>query len=766
MRWIPFFLIITLPIFAPAQNALPPIGLWREALPYSSAKDVTISSSKVYCATPYSLFTVDLQTKEINRISKISGLSETSISTIQFDDVTEDLFIAYTNSNIDIINSSGIHNLPYIKQFNNAGDKSIYNIYVQNHIAYLSTGLGVILVNADKYEIKDSWFIGANGNYVKTNGFTIGNNAYYAATDEGLKTVSVSTNNAADSHNWNDLSGTNGLPAGSCKMVVSISNQVYALVNDTVFSFTNNSWNLFFANGIAINNINVSGNHLFVSQGTGSNTNQVIELASNGTILNTIKQAGIIAYPLKAVKSGTDTWIADLYGGLSHWTGNSFEQYKLNSPEDIALGQITSANNAVYFAAGSVNDSWNYLYNRNGLYQFGNGTWTNYNQFHYPGLDSVMDIITIAIDPRDQSIWEGSYGGGLIHILTNGQFSIYKQNSPLLQTIGDPGSYRVSGLAFDNDQNLWISNYGSLAELHVLKNNGSWRSFSIPFYVGANAAAQIVIDDANQKWIISPPNNGILVFNDNQTIDNPADDQWKLITNVSGSGNLTSNNVLSIAKDKNGFIWVGTSNGVSVFQCPESIFSSTGCEAVWPVINEGSFADYLFKGVTVNDIAVDGANQKWFATSNGAWLLSPEGDKVIYHFTEDNSPLLSNDVKKVGINGSTGEVYFGTSKGICSFRGTATEASETNNKVLVFPNPVPPGYNGSIAIRGVPENSIVRITELNGRLVYQTISNGGQAIWNGKDIRGNIVSSGVYLVMAQDETKQNKIVTKIVFIGR
>ena len=265
---------------------------------------------KFIVATPYSLFTVDLQTKEINRLSKISGLSETGINAIQFDDATQDLFVAYTNSNIDIINSSGIHNLPFIKQFNNAGDKSIYQIYVLNHTAYLSTGLGVILINADKYEIRDSWFIGNNGNYIKTTGFTICNNAYYAATDEGLKSAPVSTNNPADSHNWNNLSGINGLPPGGCKMVVSISNQVFALVNDTVFTLTNNTWNFFYSNGVAINTINVSADHLFISQGTGSATNQVLELSSNGSILTTLKQAGVISYPLKAIKIGI--WIRGL----------------------------------------------------------------------------------------------------------------------------------------------------------------------------------------------------------------------------------------------------------------------------------------------------------------------------------------------------------------------------------------------------------------------------------------------------------------------
>ena len=153
-------------------------------------------------------------------------------------------------------------------------------------------------------------------------------------------------------------------------------------------------------------------------------------------------------------------------------------------------------------------------------------------------------------------------------------------------------------------------------------------------------------------------------------------------------------------------------------------------------------------------------------TKNGAWLLSADGAKIIYQFTTDNSPLVDNNVQKITIDGKTGEVFFATAKGICSFRSTATEGGTQNSNVLVFPNPVPPGYTGSIAIRGLVDNAFVKITELDGRLVYQTRSFGGQAIWNGKNYKGGNVATGVYLVLVSDDTRTEKIATKIVFIGK
>lgn len=738
--------------------------MWREHLPYHSAIDVTASDTKIYCATPYSLFTVDLASNEIERLGKISGLSETGVNTIKYDAISKKLMIAYSNSNIDLVDDKGIHNIPDLKRENSSGDKSIYQIFPDNNRWYLSTGLGVLAVDADKQEIKDSWIIGNNGNFVKTNAFTKNNNFFYAATEEGLKIISVTNSNPADFKNWQTLSGSNGLSPSPCRYVAALQNKTIALQNDSVFVDNAGIWNLFFTNGTPIVSINVSENKLLICQRKTVGS-QVVVLRADGSTERIIQANGVTDYPSNAISVNHNYWIADRYDGLSGWTGSSYESYKLNSPEDIASGGMTVHNGKFYAAAGTVNDSWNYQYNRNGIYKLDDGTWTNYNQFSFPLLDTMMDFITVAIDPRDESIWGGSYGGGLLHVKNNNQFEIYKQNSPIEQTVGDPGSYRVSGLAFDADGNLWITNFGANHQLHVLKTNGSWKSFSVPFSLSNNAAAQIVIDDANQKWIASPLGNGLLVFNDNNTIDNAGDDRWKLLKMGPGVGNLPSNEVLSIAKDRSGFIWVGTTDGVAILQCPQETFGS-GCDAIWPVIKEGSFANYLFKGQGVTSIAVDGADRKWMATSSGAWLLNADGDKVLEHFTEENSALLSDDVKNIAIDGKTGEVFFGTAKGICSYRGTATNTQETKNNVLVFPNPVPPSYNGNIGIRGLPDNSIVKITETNGRLVYQTRATGGQAVWNGKDYTGRQAASGIYLVIAEDDNKQEKVVTKIVFISK
>lgn len=749
------------------QDPIQPIGEWREHLPYHSAIDVDGDDKIIYCATPYSLFSVDLSENSISRISRLNGLTETGVEAINYNSLSGKLLIGYKSSNIDILYRNDVINIPDIKIDNIVGDKAIYNIYASGKYFYLSTGLGVIVIDADKYEVKDSWFIGSSGGQVKVNGFTTDNSFYYAATDEGLKRTPLNTIDPANYLNWSVLSGSNNLSSGLCENVITVQNEIYVLKNDSVFKFNGNSWTLFFNDaGWEIKNLNGSGGKIIISEIRNDGSAKIVSLNTDGTLARLLQQQNLIENPEKTILINNNYWVADSSGGLTKFMSVGFENYNLNSPQSIATGQLVFDHSNLYAAAGTVDINWQGQNNKNGLYQFSNGEWTNYNYRINARLDSVPDIISIAIDPIDESIWSGSFGGGLVHIKQANNIEIFKQNSFINPSTTDPNSYRVAGLSFDNDKNLWISNYGAAQSIVVKKTDGSTKTFSPPFSLNQFAVSQIIIDDENQKWIVSPLGNGLLCFNDRNTIDNSNDDSWKLYRAGAGVGNLPSNNVLCIAKDKNGFIWIGTDDGIGVIQCPQNVFAAGSCEAILPVVTQGGFNQFLFKGERVRSIAVDGADRKWVATKNGVWLISSEGDKVIYRFTETNSPLLSNDVNEIAVNGKTGEVFFATANGICSYRSTATEGSGKNENVLVFPNPVPPGYKGTIAIRGVVDNAIVKITELDGRLVYQTRALGGQAVWDGKDYRGRQISTGIYLVLISDDGRKENLATKIIFVNK
>jgi ligand-binding sensor domain-containing protein len=414
--------------------------------------------------------------------------------------------------------------------------------------------------------------------------------------------------------------------------------------------------------------------------------------------------------------------------------------------------------------AGSVNDSWNYQFNPNGFYRFDGGFWTNVNLYSNPVLDTVLDLVAVARDYGRQKVYLGSYGGGLLEYGADGAMKIFKQGTGLQAATGDPNSYRVAGLAMDGDGDLWIANYGAPQDLVLKKSDGSWASFPIPFSHSENAVSQMIFDDAGHLWIVSPKGNGLFCYDPGADHASSGDDRWRFLRQGVGNGNLPSSDVRCVARDGDGFIWVGTAKGIGIFTCLDGIFDNNGCEAYLPVVVQDGVPGYLFHGDEVRTIAVDGANRKWIGTRKGAWLISADGEKTIAHFTEANSPLLSNDVNHIAIDPSTGEVFFSTFNGICSFRGTATVADSTARGVLVFPNPVPPGYGGTIVIRGLPENAWVRITELDGRLVYQSRSLGGQAVWDGRNYKGEKVSSAAYLVLASDANNQSKVVAKVFFV--
>ncbi|OQP58540.1 hypothetical protein A4R26_03540 [Niastella populi] len=758
-----YCLALTIPFVSMAQ--LQPIGQWRDHLPYQQVTGVTHTADKIWAATPYSLFSVDAADNSIERWSRTNGLSETGISAIAAEPGGRRLVIAYTNSNIDVLVDEKVININALKNAATAGDKSVRSIYIHQQLAYVATGFGIVVVNLDKYEIKDTWIIGNNGSKIKVNSVA-GDGAFlYAATEEGIKKAPVNNINLADFRNWQLVSGASGLPAGVVQSVVSVQNKVLALKNDTLYLQSGANWNVFYRDGWVIKNCTVSDNVILLSE-TNNNSGRIVTLTASGSFERIIQDAQLTQRPQQAVAFQNTYWIADTLAGLSNFSGASFNRLIPGSPLSTVTGGMQIVHNTLWAAAGSVNANWEPQNNKNGLFTLSDNNWNYFNSTRFSILDTLPDLVSVAVDPANESVWAGSFGGGLVNIKKDNSIQIFKQNSAIQPAYFNPASYRVSGLAVDAESNLWVANYGALSPLHVRKADGNWRSFIIPFSLSEQAVSQIVIDDNNQKWIVLPKNKGLVCFSHGEGIDNPGDDKWKLYQSGKGNGNLPDNQVRCIAKDKNNFIWVGTAKGVGIIQCAQQVFTSQGCEAVLPVVQQDNFAGYLFSDEDVQSIAIDGADRKWIGTKNGVWLISADANKIIYRFTESNSELLSNDVKQIAIDGKTGEVFFATARGICSFRGTATEKTETNSDVLVFPNPVPPGYNGTIAIRGVAHNAIVKITELNGRLVYQTRALGSQVVWNGKDYKGRSVLSGIYLVFSSDENHQEKQVTKIVFIQK
>ena len=736
------------------------IGEWRDHLPYQQTISVTHTKDAVWVATPFALLRYDPLGHEIERKSKVNGLSGSSISAIEASAQSGKVVVAYANSNIDVVHDEKIFNIDDILTSNIPADKKINHILISNELAYLSSGLGIIVLDLLKMEVKETYVIGNTGNYIEV--FRTARTAthLYAATSEGLKMVSVSEPNPTDFSKWNFALP----PSSEIQNVIVFNNNILFRQRDSIFTLQNGIKNFFYADGWEIRNETVSENKLLLSETLG-NAGRVLEISMSGAVTKILENSTFIKKPEEVIYFHNKYWIADSITGFSYLEGNSFSSLSPDAPAAISTGKTILQNNILWATAGGINENWQPLDKPAGIFSFINNTWTNYTAATIAGFDSLQDIVSVAIDPSDGSAWAGSFGDGLIHIKNVNEIDYHKQNSQLEPAVTSPGSYRISGLSFDADQNLWITNYGAVNNLHVKRKNNTWLKFAIPLQLTENAVADILIDDYNQKWIISPK-NGLIVFNHGQQLDVTSDDRYKLLRNGRGNGNLPDNEVLSIAKDKNGLLWVGTANGVGIIACAAEIFANNSCETILPVVQQDNFPGYLFNGERVQVIAIDGADRKWIGTRNGAWLISADGEKTIHRFTTANSPLPDNDIRSISINGKTGEVFFFTVAGTYSYRGTATEATETSESLFVFPNPVPPDYTGAIAIRGKLNNATIKIVELNGRLIYETKASGGQAIWNGKDFQGRKVASGVYLILLTDEAGKEKLSGKIVIIKK
>jgi ligand-binding sensor domain-containing protein len=231
--------------------------------------------------------------------------------------------------------------------------------------------------------------------------------------------------------------------------------------------------------------------------------------------------------------------------------------------------------------------------------------------------------------------------------------------------------------------------------------------------------------------------------------------------------NQVISSVISIAEDLEGNIWVGSDQGPLIYYNPEKVFDGDlNAFRIKIPRNDGTgLVDYLLKNETITSIVVDGANRKWLGTLNsGAYYLSPDGTILLRNFNEQNSPILSNTIVSMAADNKTGDVWFGTTKGIQSFRGDATTGEEKFTNVYSFPNPVREDFTGNVTITGLMRDSQIRITDISGNLVYETVSDGGQASWDLKTYNGKHVATGVYLIFCASNDGTQSVVTKMLVI--
>lgn len=757
MRSIVILLLISAALTAKAQYS---IGSWKDHLPYNNAFSICHYNNNIYLATENGLFIKETADNSIRKLNKTNGLSDVGITAVENNE--NQLVIGYLNGNIDVIEKTDIHNIPLLKNEAILGEKKINNININNEIAYLSCSFGILEVNLPQKEISNTYWLNASQS-LAVNEIAFFQNQLFAATDSGLY-FAHQDDNLIDFHSWNVKSFTAGKKINA---LAAKDSTLFYQTADSLYSYPERFEAIAIANSSIIT---LAQEKLYLLSPTVA-----YEIRLDGELVE-VYNSNELAYVRDLLILNDTSYFADFSKGLVTNIGEEWSHDYPKGPHSINAYSIAVNENYLFIATGGI-DAWN-----NAKVNMGT-LWSDYYDWNRLSGEylGAKDIVDVKINPtNEKEIVLSTWNEGLIELgwsESNQRFEKQQQYTHLntnshLNTLSTDtsssiyGWIRVKSIAYDEEGNLWGANSQVNNPLFVKKNNGEWASFGFSSVNTTNVhLGNFLIDDVGQKWVILPQGIGLVVYNDNNTIDNVNDDQDKVISGALGSGNLPSTSIYCMAKDRNGEIWVGSNKGVAVFFNPENIFNGGDYDAQQILVEVDGYIEYLLTNETVTTIAVDGANRKWLGTQNaGLFLVSEDGTEQVHHFTADNSPLLSNNIIDVKINPSSGEVYIATAKGLVSYFSDATEGSLTHENVIVYPNPVRPEYNGTIAIKGLVQDADVKITDINGVLVHETQALGSQAVWDGKNGYGDRVQTGVYLVFSTNATGTETNVAKILFV--
>lgn len=740
------------------------IGQWRSYLPYNTAKYVTQNPTTIFYASDFSLLEIDKDENSAQRLTKVNGLSDVEIQLLKHSPFDDKMVLVYENGNIDFVSDNGIINFPFVKQREIQGDKNIYDItFVAADRVFLSTGFGILELDPQSATATNDIRTG-----VPILSLTLFDGFFYAATEEGIYRAKddPSVNLLDFSSNWKLLGTEEGFPADySSRQVLALEDKLVADVSDTMMFFQNGVLDsIFHKPGFGFEFFSAEGALLILGiDGNNGDPDKIVFFEKNGEKRRELGISCIsrnIRYAVEDEKG--QIWIADdsrefrvLESLFSSCDSTTYE-----GPPSAEIWDIEVTEDELWVATGGFRES-----NRGNLFRFDgvlrlkeNGAWEQYSRNTRTELlgvvpddpgDDFADFVKVKVTPGGEKVWMGSYLEGLVEFdLAADTMNFFDESTCIGSVVGDPARSRLAGIALDDQENVWFTSYLSDRPFGVItKEDRNCINFAPPACLGFTELLDIVVDGAGNKWMrIANTGGGLLVFNEGD-LNTIADDRCRVITE--NNSNLPSNDVLSLTVDLDGDVWVGTSDGVVIFQCGSQALDSESCPGFLQPVNVGGDNEFLLKGESVNAIAVDGANRKWFGTTNGMFLQSESGDELLASFNELNSPLFDNNIVDIDIRQSTGEVFVGTARGLQSIRTDATEGFLVNTaSVSVFPNPVRPDYFGPIAIKGLARDANVKITDVNGQLVYETTALGGQAIWDGNDYNGVRAATGVYLVFS------------------
>jgi ligand-binding sensor domain-containing protein len=706
---------------------------------YGSISSIAVGSHRVYGATTNGVLAFDRDDNSVTSYNKITGLTSSGITAVGADNARDQLLVAYADGVLDLVTDAGTQRFDRLKNSTTiSGSRRLNAIRIRGNEAYIAADYGVVVFDLARREVKETWRdLGPLGSALRINQLAINGDTIFLATDKGVLAGDLKTN-LLDYNLWKRFDQNTFAAAFSS--IAVFQDKAYVTLNGTgIYAYTGGTWSLQpFLPGKSFQSLEASAAHLVITEDAN-----IWTLSASGALASLTVDAAHAPLTAQEDERGK-FWIGDSSSGLISNVSGGYTAILPDGPvaKPYRLGY---AQDALYALAGGPSTTFQPLHNAGTIDTFQNGAWQN-------STSTALDLTDVATDGAGNR-YLASFGYGLEKRDAEGNTTRYDEtNSPLSNTSPPSRGVTLSAIEASAD-GLWVANYGAVQSLKLLKPDGTWAAFSFPF-TASRYPVDLAVDLYGYVWMVLNPalGGGLVVFD-------LKENKYAYLSNAEGAGGLPNRNVRSIAIDRDGYVWVGTDQGVGYFIYPPDVFTGN-VDAVKPIYDNR----FLLRDDQVTALAIDGGNRKWMGTTRGVWLFNPTGETLVHNFTAATTPLLSDSLLDIEVHPATGEVFFATTQGLASYRSGATQGTVSFETVKIFPNPITKQFSGTVGITGLATDAIVKITDVSGKLIWQTQANGGMATWNVQDYNGRRASTGIYLVFAATPDGSESVVGKVAVI--
>lgn len=745
-----------------AGGASAQVGPWTAHTSFRDARSVAPSATHVWVGTTGGLFSLDRETSEIQTYTVVDGLHTVAATNIVYDERRDVLWIGYADGVLDRLNPANgvIRSFRDIERATQYSSRRINRLKMNGDTLYVATDFGIVVFDAERAEVRDSYTrLGAFNPAIAVHDVDFGllddgSPGIWVATAEGVAYADRTFINLQDPSVWTaePVVSEDGIRAIAVFDSVYVGSANGLFVRDSVATYTARG-----TFGQGVYRLYARPDRL-----VGVADFQIIRVTQSGSL-----DVLVIELSLPSAVAFDDdgtAWVATRSGGLVHVGGGPPEATFL----EVIDTYVPDGPREGQFSAASVGPGGSLLLGgvdgtNTGFYHLKpDGSWGNYNPFDTPEIGLRTGYRQVNIDDAN-TLWAGSFGGGLVRVDESGSIERYDHTNSTLQPAGSSSDFVViAGVDNDSGNNTWVTTLGAPLPLHRRSPDGSWTG--LPPFIGqgliatSTAYGAVFVDSFDQKWIIVRnetsfnDTRGLLVADTGSDPTDPDDDAFRFFGSAGANGQgLPSIVVRDVVEDRAGVIWIGTELGLAYMINNGIVARDANATPIWPQRADRTEGPFLFLGLEVTALAVDPANRLWVGTPAGIRIVeSVEGGfrEIEPPLTTLNAPLPSNVILDIAVEPQSGIIYVVTDAGMVSTQGEATEPVARIAELFVYPNPADyTSGNPQIFIEGLAETSTVTIVSPDGGLVRRIDARGGRISWDGLDTAGSPVPSGVYIVV-------------------